>query len=57
LPKAIAAGFADSVVVAVTLDPLTAMVAGMLDALVVRLTLPFKVPADCGANCTLRVLL
>jgi hypothetical protein len=57
LPKLILAGLKLSVRVAATPVPLSATVAGMLEALLVMLTVPLTEPAEAGAYCTLKLAL
>ena len=57
LPKLKFAGLAETVTDAATPVPLSATAAGVLDALLVMLTMPVKPPAAAGANCALKVVL
>jgi len=57
LPKLTLAGVAESVELAVTPVPLNAIEAGEFGALLTSARLPLSVPADRGANCTLKLLL
>jgi hypothetical protein len=53
LPKLSVAGLADSVTVAATPVPVSAMVLGELGALLVTVTVPAALPEVLGANSTL----
>ena len=57
LPKLTEAGFAVTVLVAVTPVPLTGTDTCEFGALLAMVTLPLVAPAACGAYCTLNVLL
>jgi hypothetical protein len=56
LPNARLVGFAVSAGVPATPVPLSGTLAGEFGALLVTVTLPVAAPADCGRNCTLKLL-
>ena len=54
LPKLMLAGVTEIVAVDATPEPLSVIVVGEFGALLVTTMLPEALPADCGANCTLK---